>query len=125
MDAHDTPESQQHQEMSQTDEIAGIGTNLQESALRLPKELWEKVFAHLPLEDIKSVRLTSRELTDTTSRFLFQPFVFRPDRKDFERFDAVMRDPKLAGAIKSLRFEIGEFRESSPGLIQKAEKTPK
>lgn len=41
--------------------------------------------------------------------YLFQPFVFRPDRDDFSRFHYVVEDPFLKSGTDSIRFEIGSL----------------
>lgn len=38
---------------------------------KFPVELWECVFEHLPLEDIKTVRLVTRKWTTIAVPFLF------------------------------------------------------
>jgi hypothetical protein len=41
------------------------------------------------------------------SRFMFQPFVFRIDRIDLERFEMVTKNAAMAAGIKHIRFEPG------------------
>jgi len=59
--------------------------------------------------DIKALRLASKTWTNLGATLLFQPFVFRTDRDDFERFKIIARNPFLLGTIDSLRFEIGSL----------------
>src|SRR4051812_2595835 len=72
-----------------------------------PVEILEHVFAELKIKDIKSVRLASKGLADIGARFLFQPYVFRSDRKDIERFEQVEKNENMIAGIKSIRFKIG------------------
>jgi hypothetical protein len=44
---------------------------------------------------------------DIGSRYLYKPFGFISDRKDFERFGQIIKDPALSARINSLRFETG------------------
>jgi hypothetical protein len=73
----------------------------------MPPELWAKVLSNLELQDIKAARLAWRIWTGVAARFMFQPFIFKADRKDFERFDLVAQNPDMKAGIKHLRFEIG------------------
>ncbi|KAI9053121.1 hypothetical protein LZ554_003388 [Drepanopeziza brunnea f. sp. 'monogermtubi'] len=78
--------------------------------LRIPYELWDMIIRDLDLEDIKSVRASWRPLHDIASRYLCKPmFVFRRDRKDFERFGELTKNPRIIEGIQTLRFEIGEM----------------
>jgi hypothetical protein len=88
-----------------------------EQLLRIPAELWEKVFTELDLKDIKSVRLAWRGWVSTSSRSLFQPFVFRVDRRDLERFDFITNRTSLSKGIDSLRFEIGTINIADMSFI--------
>jgi hypothetical protein len=74
---------------------------------KMPNELWDKVFQHLPSADIKAVRLTWKAWKDLGARYLFQPFVFRRDRNDFARFERVMNVPALSAGVTRLIFETG------------------
>jgi hypothetical protein len=74
---------------------------------KMPHELWTKVFSNLELQDVKAVRLTWRVWTDIGSRFMFQPFVFRIDRMDLERFEMVTKNAAMAAGIRHIRFEPG------------------
>ncbi|PMD35777.1 hypothetical protein L207DRAFT_586815 [Hyaloscypha variabilis F] len=82
-------------------------TTVKENQLNMPTELWEKIFVLLGQKDIKSVRLSWRRWTNIASRFLFRTFVFRVDRRDFERFDIVSHNDSMIAGINSLCFEIG------------------
>ena len=73
----------------------------------MPHGLWAKVFSNLELQDVKAVRLTWRVWTDIGSRFMFQPFVFRIDRMDLERFEMVTKNAAMAAGIRHIRFEPG------------------
>jgi hypothetical protein len=64
---------------------------------------------HVELCDIKALRLSSKTWTNLGATFLFQPFVFRLDRDDFNRFKIVARIPFLLGTIHSIIFEIGSL----------------
>jgi hypothetical protein len=70
-------------------------------------ELWAKVFSNLELQDVKAVRLALRIWTDIGSRFMFQPFVFRIDRMDLERFEMVTKNAAMTAGIKHIRFKPG------------------
>ncbi|KAE9371594.1 hypothetical protein N431DRAFT_508291 [Stipitochalara longipes BDJ] len=77
---------------------------------KLSSELWERVFQHLAIDDIKSVRISWRVWTDIGSRYLFVPFVFRPDRCDLERFETISKSSAasaLLAGIRNFRFELG------------------
>jgi hypothetical protein len=67
------------------------------------------IMSLLKLPDIKALRLSSKCCTNLGGTFLFQPFVFRPDRDDFARFDQIARDPFFLKTIDSIRFEIGSL----------------
>ncbi|KAF8861669.1 hypothetical protein BDZ45DRAFT_687477 [Acephala macrosclerotiorum] len=73
--------------------------------LKLPTELWANVLMYLNVGDIQSVRLACKALADMASRYLFQTFIFRPDRKDIERFSIVSDCARFATGIKILRFK--------------------
>ena len=75
----------------------------------LPPEVWRMILGLLDLWDIKALRFTSKTWTNLGAAFLFQPFVFRPDRDDFERFKIIARNPFILSTIDSLRFEIGSL----------------
>lgn len=76
----------------------------------LANELWAKVFQNLDFTDVKSVRLTWKSWSDLGARFIFQPFVFRPDRDDTARFESVMNNPTLSAGTNHLIFETGSFK---------------
>lgn len=73
---------------------------------QLPLEIWEYVFGYLDLMDIQFLRLASRIWTDIGSRFLFQPFVFRPDRDHLAHFECLFQNPVVFRSIYHLRFEL-------------------
>ncbi|KUJ06804.1 uncharacterized protein LY89DRAFT_743441 [Mollisia scopiformis] len=76
--------------------------------LKLPTEIWEQIFNHLDLKDIKSVRLSWSPWTNIAARFLFPSFVFKIDRRDIERYEQdVSKDEDFVAGIRSLRFETG------------------
>lgn len=75
----------------------------------MPPEVWRMILGLLELQDIRSLRLSSKTWTNLGATFLFQPFVFRPDRDDFARFHELASDPFLLGTIDSIRFEIGSL----------------
>jgi hypothetical protein len=74
---------------------------------KMPPELWAKVMSNLEVQDNKAARLAWRVWTGVASRCMFQLFIFKVDRKDFERFDLVAQNPDMKAGIKHFRFEIG------------------
>ena len=75
--------------------------------LNIPTEIWEKIFALLDLNDIKSVRLAWRRWTNVAGRFLFRTFIFRVDRQDFGRFEIVTENEAMLAGINRIRLETG------------------
>ncbi|KUJ06813.1 uncharacterized protein LY89DRAFT_790197 [Mollisia scopiformis] len=73
---------------------------------KLPAELWDKILEKLSRKDVKAVRSAWRSWTAIGIKFLFNPFVFRPDRDDFARFDHLSQAPGFT-SVHSLRFELG------------------
>lgn len=72
-----------------------------------PKEIWEEVFNNLELRDVKAARLVCSIWNPIASRFLFRTFVFRKDRRDFERFNRVIGEEDMAAGVRTLQFQIG------------------
>jgi hypothetical protein len=86
---------------------ANLNGTAKHSPPKLPNELWQMILWPLEQQDIKNARLAWRRWVDLGFRMLFRPFVFRPDRYDFDRLDRVLEHGLPSGSINSLRFEYG------------------
>ncbi|KAL2060733.1 hypothetical protein VTL71DRAFT_9374 [Oculimacula yallundae] len=75
--------------------------------VNIPNEICLMILDLLALEDILSARQVSKQFSELGAGFLFRPFVFKPNRDDFERFHTVADQPLLISGLDSIRFETG------------------
>lgn len=79
---------------------------------RLPTELYHEILLHVPLQDLKSIRLASRLWAELGGPYLIpSKFLSLPNRDDFGRLFLLSRHPSFAHNIETLELNMGEMNE--------------
>lgn len=76
----------------------------------LPVEIFAIVANLVDLKDIKSLRLTARDLLSRSSPYLFRTVTFAPHQEDLDRLDKIAQDGLLSFHTHTLRFDTTVMR---------------
>ncbi|KAL8862830.1 MAG: hypothetical protein Q9178_000772 [Gyalolechia marmorata] len=81
------------------------------SLLTMATEIHNEVFRYLHKEDLKILRCVCHRLDQTTSPFLFDKVIITSIINNVGLFECVVNNPNLAQHVKTLVFDIPQFRD--------------
>ncbi len=84
------------------------------SLLVMPTEIHNEVFTYLHKENLKTLRLVCHCLDEITRRFLFDRVIITSIINNAGLFECVVNNPNLAQHVKTLVFDIPQFRVVNP-----------
>ncbi|KAL8903931.1 MAG: hypothetical protein Q9171_007225 [Xanthocarpia ochracea] len=97
--------------------MAGAQDNITQVAasfLPMPTEIHTEVFTYLQKNNLKTLRLVCHRLDEITRRFLFDRVIITSIINNAGLFECVVNNPNLAQHVKTLVFDIPQFRDVNP-----------